>query len=154
MERQGIADAVRDALPLQTVADLVRSLSVALSEADGAGEAGYLSPIQCTQVAFLIHDSTVGFVVSRFEGRVDRFKLAMAVIVILASKGTIHARAIGQKMAARQAARPQRVPLPADEPVEPTAIPNMPVAVAPEFVDTYAAAAERQAQMQAQGLVQ
>jgi hypothetical protein len=100
---QSVSDAVRDAMPLPMLADLIRTLSVAVSEADGAGEAGYLSPIQSTQVAVLLYDSTVDLVVGRFKGDVSRFKAGLAVIVILASKGGVHGRAIRDKARARMA---------------------------------------------------
>ena len=100
---QSVSDAVRDALPLPLLADLIRTLSIAVSEADGAGEAGYLSPIQSTQVAVLLYDSTVDLVVTRFRGDVTRFKAGLAVVVILASKGGVHARAIRERVRERQA---------------------------------------------------
>jgi len=158
MRTEGVRDAIRDALPMATLADLLHAVSVAVSEADGAGEAGYLSPIQCTQVAFLLYDSTIDLVVSRFDGNVGRFKAAMAVTLILVSKGSIHARAIGVKLDARRRAAPARVPLPAPE-TEPESnghvpgLPGIPVAPAPEFADTYAEAAQRQAGLMAQGVV-
>ena len=102
---QSVSDAVRDALPLPLLADLIRTLSIAVSEADGAGEAGYLSPIQSTQVAVLLYDSTVDLVVTRFKGDVTRFKAGLAVVVILASKGGVHARAIRDRVRERQALR-------------------------------------------------
>jgi hypothetical protein len=159
MRTEGVRDAIRDALPMATLADLLHAVSVAVSEADGAGEAGYLSPIQCTQVAFLLYDSTIDLVVSRFDGNVGRFKAAMAVTLILVSKGTIHARAIGIKLDARRRAAPQRVPLPAPETPEPegnghvAGLPGIPIAPAPEFADAYAEAAQRQAGLMAQGVV-
>jgi hypothetical protein len=100
-----VSEAVRDALPLPLLADLIRTLSVAVSEADGAGEAGYLSTIQSTQVAVLLYDSTVDLVVTRFKGDVSRFKAGLAVVVILASKGSVHGRAIRDKARNRMAER-------------------------------------------------
>jgi hypothetical protein len=105
MREASVRDAVRDALPIPLLADLIRTISVSVSELDGAGEAGYLSPIQCTQVAVLMHDATIDFVVGRFGGDVTRFKAALAVMVILLSKGTIHARAVRGKLSQRRAAR-------------------------------------------------
>ena len=160
MRTEGVRDAIRDALPMSTLADLLHAVSVAVSEADGAGEAGYLSPIQCTQVAFLLYDSTIDLVVSRFDGNVGRFKAAMAVTLILVSKGTIHARAIGSKVQARRVASGTRVPLPAPEAPAGTdngevpSLAGLPVAPAPELTDTYAAAAERQAALMNAGMVQ
>jgi hypothetical protein len=159
MRTEGVREAIRDALPMSTLADLLHAVSVAVSEADGAGEAGYLSPIQCTQVAFLLYDSTIDLVVSRFDGNVGRFKAAMAVTLILVSKGTIHARAIGAKVSARRLSV-SRPPLPAPEAAGPAGedvppdFPGLPVAPAPENADTYAAAAQRQAALMASGVVQ
>lgn len=98
-------EAIRDALPTQVVADLIRSLTRAISELDGAGEAGVLSEIQSAQVAVLVYDSTIDLVVSRFKGDVGSFKMAAAVLLIVLSKGTVHARAIGAKVQTRRASR-------------------------------------------------
>lgn len=98
-----VADAVRDALPIATVADLLIGLSRAISDLDGAGEAGVLSPIQATQVASLLYDSTVDLVISRFGGDVTRFKAGLAITIILISKGKIHAQAVGARIAERRA---------------------------------------------------
>lgn len=152
---ESVRDSIRDALPMQTLADLLHAISVAISEADGAGPAGYLSPIQCTQVAVLLYDSTVDLVASRFDGNVSRFKAGMAVVLILTSKGTVHARAIRQKLDERRAVRPLPVPLPAPEaPIvddstnghAPAFIPGIPIP--PGMADTYADALARQQAMQ------
>jgi hypothetical protein len=97
-----VADVVRDALPISTLADLVHAISVAVSEADGAGEAGYLSKIQSVQVASLLHEPTVQFVIERFGGDVNRFKAGLAVILILIGKGGVHARAIRARIGERR----------------------------------------------------
>jgi hypothetical protein len=102
---QSVSDAVREAMPLPLLSDLIRTLSIAVSEADGAGEPGYLSPIQSTQVAVLLYDSTVDLVVTRFKGDVSRFKAGLAVVVILAAKGRVHGSAIRARIRERQAAR-------------------------------------------------
>lgn len=93
-----VKDAVRDAFDVKMLADLVRDFSVTLSDADGAGEAGHLSATQSTMIARLMYDSTVDFVVDRFGGNVGRFKMALAVMVVVLSKGSVHARAIGIKI--------------------------------------------------------
>lgn len=98
-----VQDAVRDALPIATLADILVALSRAISDMDGAGDAGVLSPIQATQVASLLYDSTIDLVVERFAGDVSRFKAGLAVVIVLLSKGTIHARAIAAKLAERRA---------------------------------------------------
>lgn len=157
LRTESVRDAIRDALPLATLADLLHALSVAVSEADGAGPAGYLSPIQCTQVAVLLYDSTVDLVADRFDGNVGRFKAMMAVVVILASKGTVHARAIRVKLDERRAARYSPPAQPAPEAVDPGAnghapdvfIPGVPIA--PDLAGTYAEAMARQRAMQNEG---
>ena len=98
-------EAVAQALTTEVLADLMVSLSRALSELDGAGEAGVLSRVQAAQVAVLLHDATVDFVIERFRGDVTRFKAAMAILVMLLAKGTIHARAIRDRVRERSAAR-------------------------------------------------
>jgi hypothetical protein len=90
-------EAVREALEVGLLADIIRDFSIALSEADGAGEAGHLSHIQARQVATLAYDATVDFIVDRFGGNVTRFKLALACLIILAAKGRVHIRAIAAK---------------------------------------------------------
>jgi len=100
---ESISDVVRDSLDEATLAGLVHGLSVALSEADGAGEAGHLSKIQCAQVAHLLYDPTIEFVVNRFGGDVNRFKAGMAVLLILIGKGAVHGRAIRDRVAERRA---------------------------------------------------
>lgn len=99
---QSVSDAVRDAMPISTVADLLIAMSRSLSDLDGAGEAGVLSQIQATQVASLLYDATVDLVVTRFAGDVTKFKAGLAIILILVSKGTVHARAIGRKIEERR----------------------------------------------------
>lgn len=130
-ERQrSIDEAIRDALPISTLADIVRSLSVAISEADGAGEAGYLSPIQAAQVAALLHDSTIDLVVHRFGGDVNRFKAGLAAIIIVVAKGGVHVRAVAGRVEATRQARlaagraaaerpyqPPEGPAPTDDPI-------------------------------------
>lgn len=97
-----VADVVRDALPISTLADLVHAVSVAVSEADGAGEAGHLSKIQSVQVASLLHEPTVQFVIDRFGGDVNRFKAGLAVLLILIGKGGVHYRAVRARLGERR----------------------------------------------------
>ena len=93
-----VKDAVRDAFDITMLAGLIRDFSVTLSDADGAGEAGHLSATQSMMVARLMYDSTVDFVVDRFGGNVGRFKMALAVMVVVLSKGSVHARAIALRV--------------------------------------------------------
>ena len=98
-------DAIRDALSEQVLASIIKSFSVSLSEADGAGQAGYLSDIQAAQVDNLLYDATIDLVADRFAGNVTRFKAALAVLVIVLSKGTVHARAIAARVRERRELR-------------------------------------------------
>lgn len=100
---QSVADAVRDALPISTLADMLQALSRSISEMDGAGEAGVLSPIQSVQVASLLYDATVDLVVDRFGGDVTRFKAGLAVLIVLIAKGRVHAVAISARISERRA---------------------------------------------------
>jgi hypothetical protein len=112
-----VSEVVRDSLQVATLADIVKAFSVAVSELDGAGEAGYLSPIQATQLANLLHEPTVEFVVRRFGGDVNKFKAGLAVLLILVSKGAVHARAVQRKVAGRRAPiAPPVQPAPEDHP--------------------------------------
>jgi len=112
-----VRDAVRDSLDVKLVADLVRDLSVTISELDGAGEAGHLSATQSAMIARLIYDQTVDTIVDRFGGNVGRFKATLAVMVIVLSKGAVHARAIGAKVQGASLGRPVKpVPPPAPLP--------------------------------------
>lgn len=119
---------VAEAFTLDMLATILRDLSIALSEADGAGEDGYLSRIQAVQLANLLYDVTVDVIVNRFSGNVGRFKMALAAVLILASKGRIHGRAIGGRLtrarAERGAARHVAETIAAQEvPTEPPADP-------------------------------
>lgn len=119
----GVREAIRDAMPLAMLADLVRTLSIAISEADGAGPAGYLSEIQSTQVASLLYDATVDLVVDRFHGDVTRFKAGMAVVIIVVAKGKVHATAVRDRIRERQARGREAAILrdAEDEPTDPIA---------------------------------
>lgn len=92
-------DSIREALPLDMLADLLRQASVAISEADGAGEAGTLTRTEAATVAMLLYDSTIGAVERYFGGDVARFKLGLAVLILAIGKGRIHARAILSRQA-------------------------------------------------------
>ena len=115
-----VKDAVRDAFDVTMLAGLVRDFSVTLSDADGAGEAGHLSATQSMMVARLMYDSTVDFVVDRFGGNVGRFKMALAVMVVVLSKGSVHARAIALRVNERGfSAMRARVVTPPPPPLDP-----------------------------------
>lgn len=96
-----VRESIRDSLDLTMLADLIRDFSVTLSEADGAGEAGKFSASQSMMLAKLMYDSTVDLIVDRFGGNVGRFKMGLAALVILLTKGSVHARAIGAKVNAQ-----------------------------------------------------
>ena len=67
---------VRHALSEQVLASIIKSFSVSVSKAYGAGPAGYLSDIQAAQVANMLYDATIDLVADRFAGNVTRFKAA------------------------------------------------------------------------------
>jgi hypothetical protein len=113
-----VRDAIRDSLDVTMLADIIRDFSVNLSEADGAGEAGKFSASQSMMIAKLMYDSTIDVIVDRFGGNVGRFKMGLAVLVILLTKGTVHARAIGTKVNAQGFAVRGKLPVP--PPPEPT----------------------------------
>lgn len=96
---------VSEAFTLDMLATILRDMSIAISEADGAGEEGYLSRIQAVQLANLLYDVTLDLIADRFKGNVGRFKMALAAILILASKGRVHARAIGARLTRARAER-------------------------------------------------
>lgn len=95
--------SLTDAFPQQALADIIRQISVSISEMDGAGPAGYLSAIESAQIASLLYDSTLDAILRYFGGKVDRFKVAMAVLIILLAKGRVHAEAITRKSRERRA---------------------------------------------------
>jgi hypothetical protein len=101
--RESMRETVAEAFTLDMLATILRDLSIGISEADGAGEEGYLSRIQAVQLANLLYDVTVDVIVRRFEGNVGRFKMALAAILILVTKGRVHARAIAGKVERRNA---------------------------------------------------
>ena len=111
-------DAVAESLTVETLATIVVDLSRVVSSIDGAGEAGHLSRIQGTQIAALLHESTVDFVIARFRGDVGRFKMAIAAIIILASKGPVHAAAIRARLSERRSVRPVALPEPDETVIE------------------------------------
>ena len=119
--RETIAAALTDS----DLADLLVMLSRALAEADGAGEAGVLLRSEAALVSKLIHESTVSLIVRRFEGNVERAKLALAVVVLLFARGRVHAQAIYRRAMAERQARAFDATLAAQaaaapEPIEPS----------------------------------
>lgn len=96
--------SLAEAFPRSALASIVRQFSASISQLDGAGEAGTLSLTEAAQIADLIHDATLDAIGRYFGGNVDRFKVAMAVAIILLAKGKIHADAIRTRMAERRAA--------------------------------------------------
>lgn len=118
-----------DAFTVETLADLLRQLSQVVSEADGAGEAGWLSRTEAATLASLMYDSTLDLVIRRFAGDVGRFKVAVAILILLVGKGRVHAIAIGRKVREARAARAAELPAPAETPeAEPTALYEEPYA--------------------------
>lgn len=97
-------ESVRLALTADMIADLVRNLSITLSEWDGAGEAGHLSRIEAGQIGILLHEPAIDAVLRYFGGNVNRFRLAMVVGIIALGKGRVHYLAIRRKRAAQLAA--------------------------------------------------
>ena len=88
---------VEDALTRDTLADILQTLAEVLSDWDGAGEAGHLTRIEAMSLARLLYDPTVDAVMRRFHGDVSRFKLALALVIILLGKGRVHAQAYERK---------------------------------------------------------
>lgn len=103
-------EAVAEAFTAEVLADMLVSLSRAVSELDGAGEAGVLSKVQAAQVAVLLHDAAIDLIIDRFRGDVTRFKASLAVVLVLLSKGTVHARAIRDRIAEGRAV-PAPIPI-------------------------------------------
>lgn len=119
--------SVEDALTRATLAELIRSLSRAISEWDGAGERGVFSATEAATIADLLYDQTIDVVVRRFAGDVSRFKAVLAVCIIAAGKGRIHAAAIAERQRRIRAGLPPAPVLPvqpAETPAEPAAEPG------------------------------
>ncbi len=143
---ESMRETVAEAFSVDMLATILRDMSIALSEADGAGEEGHLSRIQAVQLANLLYDVTVDMIVSRFRGNVGRFKMALAAILILASKGRVHARAISAKVQHRMAERDATAQVAAAiAAAEPYTIPVDPRTAAPDPSDPIAILAARQA---------
>ena len=118
---------VEDAMTRATLAELFRSLSRAISEWDGAGERGVFSATEAATIADLLYDQTIDVVVRRFAGDVSRFKAVLAVCIIAAGKGRIHAAAIAERQRRIRAGLPPAPVLPvqpAETPAEPAAEPG------------------------------
>lgn len=96
-------ESIRLALDQPTLAAMIRQLSVVLSEWDGAGERGHLSAIEAGQLAMLLHEPAISAVQRWFGGDVDRFRLALALGILLLGKGRIHLSAINRRIAERRA---------------------------------------------------
>lgn len=76
------------------LAEIIRNLSVVVSDWDGAGAAGQFSHTEAAQLAMLLHEPTIEAVDRYFGGNVNRFRLGLAAVVILLGKGRVHYRAI------------------------------------------------------------
>ncbi len=87
-------ETVRLALDQPTLAEMIRNLSIVISDWDGAGEQGHLSRIEAGQIAMILHEPAVDAVMRYFGGNVNRFRLALAAGIILLGKGRVHLRAI------------------------------------------------------------
>lgn len=98
------------ALTQEVLADILRHASEAISELDGAGPAGAFSRTEAAQIAYLIYDPTLDLVQRYFGGDVNKFKLFLAVFIILLAKGKVHAKAISRKLAERRAASAEPEP--------------------------------------------
>lgn len=99
------------ALDEATLADILRTLSEAISDWDGAGPEGALSRMEAATAAHLLYDATLEQVQRRFHGDVSRFKAALAVLVILLGKGRIHARALDRRRRGIVAPPPAPAPI-------------------------------------------
>jgi len=121
-------EQLRIELDTKLLAEIIRNLSVVVSDWDGAGEAGHFSRIEAGQLAMLLHEPTIDAVDRWFGGNVNRFRLGIAAVVILLGKGRIHARAIAAKRrAAIEAGSVDDATVYARQ-----AAPAVPVAVEPE----------------------
>ncbi len=122
-----VREDLAETFTVDMLATIVLDLSKMVSEFDGAGEDGYLSRIQSVQVASLLYDSTLDMIVSRFRGDVGKFKMALAVVVMIAAKGRVHAKAIAAKVTPRRRTAP--VSVTPEAPAEPVVVaPAPPVA--------------------------
>jgi hypothetical protein len=86
--------AVEAAFTREFLAGLLVTASRILSDADGAGPDGVFSQIEAAQIASLLYDPSVSFIIDRFGGNVDKFKMYAAGAIILGGRGRVHARAI------------------------------------------------------------
>lgn len=90
-----------------TVADLAGILTNAsevLSAWDGAGQEGVLSALEAKQMANLLHDA-VAKAILRYFGSAEKFKMSLAIGLLLMGKGRVHYKAISAKAKAAKAAK-------------------------------------------------
>ena len=133
-------EAIRLALTEPTLAAMIRQLSVVISEWDGAGERGHLSAIESAQLAMLLHEPAITAVQRYFGGDVDRFRLALALGILLLGKGRIHLNAVRARVSEQQA---RQVEAPAIDAAQAAITPDVETAE-PEPTDPIAALAARQ----------
>jgi hypothetical protein len=108
--------AVEAAFTREFLAEMLREGSRVLAEWDGAGAPGVFSATESVQIASLIYDPTISLIIDRFGGKVDRFKMMLAGVIILAGKGRVHIAAISSKAKAETAARKARDVTPTETP--------------------------------------
>jgi hypothetical protein len=90
-------DAIRQAFTVDMLADLLKGLSATISDWDGAGALGTFSPMEAKQIAYLVYDPIVNTIATKFGGNVGRFKMTVAIAIIVLGKGRIHFNAIRAK---------------------------------------------------------
>jgi hypothetical protein len=108
--------AVEAAFTREFLAETLRYGSRVASDWDGAGEAGVFSAAESVQIASLLYDPTIGLIINQFGGRVDRFKMFLAGVIILAGRGRVHLAAINARTRARAQARAANAAAPAETP--------------------------------------
>ena len=90
-------DAIRAAFSVDMLAELLKGVSALISDLDGAGAAGTFSPMEAKQIAYLIYDPIIDTIATKFGGNVGRFKMTIAVAIIVLGKGRVHFNAIRAK---------------------------------------------------------
>jgi hypothetical protein len=104
-DKPPIDDAgIKQAFSPDLLADILRNLSRMISDMDGAGDAGVFTPMESKQIAILIYDPVIQSINKYFGGDVNKFKMGIAVLIIMLGKGRVHFSAIQAKKKAKKTA--------------------------------------------------
>ena len=111
-------DDIRAGFSEKELAKMYETLMEALSDWDGAGPEGHLTPLQSKMIAEVTYEPVCKAILSIF-GDVQKFRMTIAVGMLLMGPGRAHFKAIGKKMSEaknKKALPPAPKPQPKPEP--------------------------------------